>query len=207
MSSIPTMSFKSETLAIKPWYDENADADGHDPRSDYVETYWLSVLGPSTTWLLRYIAKRLDTTPDGFELDLGEAARCLGLASKGNRGSAFTRALSRLVYFDLASAQGGDTLAVRLKVPPLSRRLCSQLPDALQVQHEHCEQQSYTNPEVEKMRHRSRQLALSLLEMGENQEGAIRQLLRWKFHPAMAQEATDWARSHHGDGLAKAAEG
>ena len=37
------------TLLIKPWNDPVVDTLGHDPRSHYVETYWLGTLGPPTT--------------------------------------------------------------------------------------------------------------------------------------------------------------
>jgi hypothetical protein len=45
--AIPDLS--TETIAIRPWPDEVIDAVGHDPRSAYVERFWLGVLGPSTT--------------------------------------------------------------------------------------------------------------------------------------------------------------
>jgi hypothetical protein len=36
------------TLEIRAWTDEVVDALGHDPRSPYVERFWLGVLGPSS---------------------------------------------------------------------------------------------------------------------------------------------------------------
>ena len=44
------------TLPIVPWVDPVIDSLGFDPRSTYVETFWLGILGPSTTLLLRRIA-------------------------------------------------------------------------------------------------------------------------------------------------------
>ena len=41
-------STPTEHLTIRPWPDVLIDAHGHDPRSEYVETYWLGILGPST---------------------------------------------------------------------------------------------------------------------------------------------------------------
>lgn len=35
-------------LRIQPWPDPVVDDHGHDPRSAYVERFWLPVLGPST---------------------------------------------------------------------------------------------------------------------------------------------------------------
>ena len=36
----------ADTLDIRPWPDPVIDSVGLDPRSHYVETYWLSILGP-----------------------------------------------------------------------------------------------------------------------------------------------------------------
>ena len=51
MSLLPAL--ETDTLTVVPWPDDVIDALGHDPRSHYVEAYWLGTLGPSTTWLLR----------------------------------------------------------------------------------------------------------------------------------------------------------
>ena len=40
-------------LTIRPWPDDVIDSLGHDPRSHYVETYWLGILGPVTYLFLR----------------------------------------------------------------------------------------------------------------------------------------------------------
>jgi hypothetical protein len=123
------------TLTIVPWPDVVIDALGHDPRSPYVESYWLAVLGPSTTWLLRRLASRLEAEPHGFSLDLAETARSLGLGMRGGRHSPFVRALGRCVSFELARPQSSDSLAVRRRVPPLNRRQVLHLPESLQDSH------------------------------------------------------------------------
>ena len=46
---VPVPSPAAETLTIRPWPDPVIDSLGHDPRSHYVETYWLGILGPSTS--------------------------------------------------------------------------------------------------------------------------------------------------------------
>ena len=192
------------TLEIRPWADPVIDALGHDPRSHYVETYWLSVLGPSTTWLLRRLARGLESSPAGFTLALDDTARALGLASTESKNSAFARALTRCVQFDLAQEQGKGVLAVRRKVPPLNRRQVMRLPEELQTSHREWQEGQLRTPTVESQRRRARQLALSLLELGEDFETSERQLLRWKFHPAMAHEAAAWAWDRHKRALAAA---
>ncbi|MDQ3574538.1 MAG: hypothetical protein M3378_11880 [Actinomycetota bacterium] len=183
-------------LTIRPWPDDVIDSLGHDPRSHYVETYWLGILGPSTTWLLRRLVAGLEANPDGFELDLAETARCLGLGDKGGRHSPFVRALGRLVQFDLAQSQD-LVLSVRRKVPPLNRRQVMRLPASLQAEHSRLVDANLRTPAAEQMRRRGCQLALSLIELGEDQESVERQLLGWRYHPAMARQAAAWAWERH----------
>jgi len=87
-------------LPIRPWPDGVIDALGEDPRSAYVERFWLGILGPQT-------------------------------------------------------------------------------------------------PAHEQQRRRSRRLALSLLELGEDVEATEQQLARWRFHPSVCREAAAWAAERH----------
>ena len=192
LSSLP-----ADTLTILPWPDPVIDRLGHDPRSWYVETYWLGILGPSTTWLLRRVAAGFDARPDGFDLPLADTARCLGLGDKGGRHSPFSRALTRCVQFDLAQPQGDGVLGVRRMLPPLNRRQALRLPESLRAAHESWQEAQLRTPPVEEMRRRAGRLALSLLELGEDTEAAERQLMRWRFHPSLATEAVAWARERH----------
>lgn len=187
----------AETLTIRPWPDPVIDSLGHDPRSHYVETYWLGILGPSTTWLLRRLVEGLEAQPAGFDLALAETARALGLGARGGRNSPFVRALTRLVQFDLAQPHGELVLAVRRKVPPLNRRQVLRLPESLQARHQALQDTDLRTPAVDALRRRGRQLALSLLELGEDLEAAERQLLRWRYHPGLARECAAWAWDRH----------
>jgi hypothetical protein len=40
------------SLHVTPWHDPVVDRRGHDPRSAYVEEFWLGVLGPPSTTLM-----------------------------------------------------------------------------------------------------------------------------------------------------------
>ena len=62
-------------------------------------------------------------------------------------------------------------------------------------------------PAAEALSKRARRLALSLVELGEDVEATERQLLRWRFHPTLAREATRWAWEHHATALAAARTG
>jgi hypothetical protein len=180
-------------LPIRPRPDDVIDALGYDPRSLYVETYWLSVLGPSTLWLLRRLVAGLELHPAGFELPMAETARALGLGDKGGRSSPFVRALIRLCQFDVAVPLQGHALAVRRKLPPLNRRQVMRLPESLQDAHQRWQEEELRTPADEHLRRRAKQLALSIVDIGEDAETAERQLLRWRFPANVARQAAAWA--------------
>ena len=183
----------SDSVHIRPWPDPVIDAVGHDPRSAYVERFWLGVLGPSTTWLMRRVADGLESSPAGFDLPLETTARSLGLGQTG-RQSPFVRTLARCCTFQLAQPEGEGVLAFRRRMPPLNRRQLVRLPEAIQAEHDAWQEDDRREPDIERLRRRSRRLALSLLELGENPEETERQLLRWRFHPALCHESTRWAQ-------------
>ena len=180
-------------LAVTPWADPVIDELGHDPRSWYVETFWLGILGPSTTWLLRRLVAGFDASPDGFSLPLAETAKRLGLGDKGGRGSAFVRAIERCTTFHLARWEGADNLSVRRRVPPLTLRQLEHLSPSLQEQHRRYQESLVQRPTAAVIQERCRRLALTLLELGETRDEAEQQLLRWRFHPAAAHDAAGWA--------------
>lgn len=182
-----------DTLAVLPWPDEVIDSLGHHPCSTYVENFWLGVLGPSTTFLLRHLVTTLEATPEGYDLPLAVTARRLGLGDKGGRHSPFMRSLARLVQFELAQLEDDRTLAVRRRVPPLNRRQVIRLPDALQEAHHRWQEEQLKTPPIEQLRRRSRQLALSYLETGLEVDQTERHLHRLGYHPAVAFESTRWA--------------
>ncbi len=199
MPNPPT--FPIPTLRVVAWEDVVIDELGHDPRSTYVERFWLGILGPSATWLLRRLAAGLEAAPGGFELELGPTATELGLGNRSGRHAPFVRCLERCCRFGAADLQLHEppTLKVRRKLPPLTRAQVERLPDALRAEHQlWLERPGDGSPVVlEQLRHRARQLALSLLQLGEDGETTERQLHRWRVHPALAHEATAWAVARH----------
>ena len=202
---IPDPLLPHDHLRVTPWPDPVIDALGHDPRSLYVETFWLGILGPSSTWLLRRLAAGLDAAPEGFDLPLAETARALGLGYKNGSHSPLVRSLTRCCQFKLAQVCGGNGSAVRRKLPPLNRHQVARLPATLQDAHRRWQEVELRTPEATQRLTRARRLALSLLELGEDAEAAERQLHRWKFHPAMAHGAVRWAADRHRQAAAAAA--
>ena len=120
-STVADPKFPTDQLAVTAWPDPVIDELGHDPRSAYVEHFWLGILGPSTVWLLRRLADGLEREPDGFVLDLPDTARALGVGMRGGRQSPFMRSLERVCRFGAARWQSPTELAVRRRLPPLTR--------------------------------------------------------------------------------------
>lgn len=217
------------SLTVRPWRDPVIDVLGQHPCSSYVETFYLGILGPSTTWLLRHLVTTLEAAgDDGFLLELRDTARRLGLGERSGRNSPLLRTMGRLLRFGLARLEldgeddgGGDggrgrsgepgddvvsALAVRMRVPPLTRPQVARLPELLQVAHARWHDQQLRTPAVEQQRRRARQLALSYLDAGLGSEETEQQLLRLGYHPALCNDATRWASERHANALTAATE-
>jgi hypothetical protein len=178
------------TLGVVPWPDPVADPHGLHPCSRYVELYWLGIIGPSTTWLLRRLSYGLEVRPDGFDLDLNDTARSLGLGERMGKNSPFRRALQRLCTFELARPHGPDALAVRTRIPPLPLRHLSRLPESLQSSHRRWSVEQNL-PEPERMRRRAHRLAMGLAAAGRDRAEIEQQLATWQFHPAVSFRAAE----------------
>jgi hypothetical protein len=119
---------------IRPWSDPIVDERGHDPRSAYVERYWLSVIGPTATLIMRRFADEFDHEPGGFVVDLAHTATTMGLSYSKGQHSPFGKALHRCVMFGLAQPTPTG-FAIRRKFPNVAQRHLSRLPDDVQRSH------------------------------------------------------------------------
>lgn len=115
-----------DELAVVPWIDELVEQRGFGPRSMYVETCWLPVLGPTATWLYRRLGSWAEFNPDGLTVDLTDLSVSLGLGEGLGRHSLLARSLHRLAHFE-AARWSGDTFQVRRALPPLPLRLARNL--------------------------------------------------------------------------------
>ncbi len=139
-------------LALEPWHDPAVDRFGLATDSDYVEWFWLPILGPTATWLVRRLARCLVETPTRTVVDLVDIAASVGVVWHPGHDGPFTRALSRCLMFG-ACAPVADTspvcLAVRLNMPQLPARHIARLPASLRDMHHEwveCARQSHTGP-------------------------------------------------------------
>jgi hypothetical protein len=186
-----------QRLTVVEWRDPIADPHGMHPCSRYVELYWLGILGPSTTWLLRRLFYGLETHRSGFELDMPETARALGLGDRLGKNAPFRRALQRLHTFELARPYGPGAVAVRTRIPPLPLRHLSRLPATLQASHRIWSSEQRLDG-VELMRRRAHRLAEALESEGWGRDEVERVIGASQFHPAVAFAAVDEVFSHRG---------
>lgn len=140
---------------------------GYDAQSAYVEQFWLPVLGPSTTWLIRHLNARLDRDGEGVVLQADLTARALGLGEHSGRHAPFLRSIRRAIDYDLMSVGERDdhapdtevSLLVRRLIPLLSDRLADRLPEPLALEHHRAVTKS-TRGEIPLVS-RARQLAMT----------------------------------------------
>ena len=182
-----------ESIRISAWVDPLVDKLGHDPRSIYVEQFWLGILGPSTVWLLRHCASQLEAKPEGFDLSLADVAGALGLGHRGGRNSPLARSITRACRFGAARAAGEANLQVRRRIAPLNRGQVEHLPERLQERHRIYIESELDPCDLDAQRRRARRLALGLVACGGQPDDSEMQLGRWKIHPSVAAEAVRWA--------------
>ena len=192
----PATILETDVLTIIPWPDHFTDVFGHDPRSAYVERFWLGTLGPSTTWFLRHCAALLEHD-DKVTVDLRDTAIALGIGFEGGARSAMLKTLARACRFRAARQVGETTLAVRLRLPVLSNGQLKRLPEDLRLRHEEYMADAARNGAFVHQQPRARQVALSLVECGDSITETELQLARMRFHPAVAGDAVRWAWSQH----------
>jgi hypothetical protein len=174
------------SITVRPWVDPVVDDDGFDPRSRYVEVFWLGVLGPTATWLLRRLAAGLERSPEGYELDLQATAQAMGLGYTSGRTSPFSKALQRCVMFGLAHPIEGG-LAVRRRVPPISFRHLRRMPESVQAAHDDWLSAAIGVDELT----RAHRLATTMLDLGDDPSEIEHHLVALGVTDAVAAEVAD----------------
>ncbi len=194
----PTDAADIPTLWIVPWVDPIADPHGLPPCSRYVELYWLPIIGPSTTWLLRRLSYGLEVHEDGFDLHLAECARSLGLGDRLGKNSPFCRAIQRLRTFELGRATRSGRGRRPYRHPPTpfascpaAARLIAAQPSAL-ARRAFIDRRGADPPPGPTAGHRARRRA------GKERTDIERRLADWQFHPAVAFRAAETATEDGG---------
>lgn len=193
----PPIVDPTTSLWVSPWIDDVTNETGHDPKSAYVERFWLGILGPSATWLLRSMSYGFETAPEGFDLAPGEMARVLGLGERTGRHSPFLRSIARLCQFELAHYRGGG-LVVRAAIPWIEPRMVARMPAQLRQEHALWDQADEEGSAYRAMRRRAALTAMSVVRTGGSVSDAERMLGRTGCHPSMVESLAAWAHEQHG---------
>lgn len=182
------------SLRFTSWRDIDLESRGYDPRSTYVEKFWLPFLGPSTVVLMRRITELLEENPHGFSVELSDLSQMIGLGTNISKHSSLQKTLNRLLIFELARVMPSSALSMRIKLPPLPTRYFSRLPETLQREHTD-DFESQSAGDMEGIRARARSLAISLANLGHDRPSIEKQLLSWRFHPSVCYETLNWIES------------
>lgn len=180
-------------LLVVAWREPVVDAIGFDPRASYVERFWLPLLGPTSTWLLRRLAVEFDAQPDGFSIDAADCARSIGIGNKGGRSNPFQRAIERCIRYGHARREDNDVLGVRTRLPPLTRNQVTRLPRHLRGDHKRWQDEQRGRGHGPTDDSHATRLARSLLDVGATPAEVDDQLRRWNFDPATSQRALEAA--------------
>jgi hypothetical protein len=187
----PSVSANDEppdNVMVIPWDDPVVERNGYDVRSTYVELFWLNVLGPTATWLLRRLVFDLDRHPLGYELDIASTAGALGLSYTSGTTSTFAKSLNRCIWFGVAQRFDGG-IAVRRRLPPIGVRHLQRMPAALQ--HAHAAWQHRPEEDDDAARARAWRLTETMLQVGDDADAIERQLLALGVRPGLTLAVVD----------------
>lgn len=121
-------------VALRPFTDYVVERQGFPVRSEYVDTFWLPVLGPSSISLLRLVSYEFAAGGDAYVVESEVLGKRLGLGGVGRRSPLF-RTLDRLVKFSAGVKEGPSSWRLRTHLGTLPRRHLARLPLELQEAH------------------------------------------------------------------------
>lgn len=112
----------------------------HALTSEYVERFWLPIVGPTATVLLRtlghiYAPIAHDALNPQTLISLPQLATALGVGSHLGRNGALRRSLTRLQHLGIVEITGEDTMTIATYLPHLRPHQIERLPAFLQTIH------------------------------------------------------------------------
>jgi hypothetical protein len=135
----PAPPARDHIVRVLHWPDALIERSGYPVDHPYVEMFWLPVLGPTATWLARRLVGGLHTAPEGYDCDVAEMARALGVSYSPGRNNPFARALQRCAMFGVSqqiAIEPVHTIAVRTVLPRIPQRHLARLPETMRTAHD-----------------------------------------------------------------------
>lgn len=129
----------SGILRVSRWRQSSIEPNCELPECRYLEQFWLGILGPTSTWLARHLARMVLTLPEAcaafrdsdggrdieYSVDIAELGARLGVSAEPLHNSVLSRAFKRLVMFNFAAPSSSDSSAL------VVRTQTTQVPDRL----------------------------------------------------------------------------
>lgn len=184
-----------ETIRLTIWHDPLLSDVGFRADSEYVEYFWLPVLGPSCIWMLRRASQLLGARPEGIWISATSFGAALGIGASFGGQNLLQRTIARCVRFETARWSGPETLSVRSFLAPLSQRQLDRLPEDLRAVHGRFDLTDFF-ARTSASEGRARQMASSLLKLGEEPDAILAQLESWSYGQDLARRALEWAVTH-----------
>ncbi len=179
-------------ITLEKWSDPLLEQLGYPVDSEYVEYFWLPILGPSSIWLLRRTSNLLRHTGQrSVVVASDEFGRSLGLGSVSGGRSLLAKTITRCIHFDVARPGGSTSLEVRSHLGPLTQRQLDRLPTSLQATHR-TQCHSKIEQALLSQRKRARQMGLSLFNLGEDLSNIATRLRSWHFTDELIDDVMTW---------------
>lgn len=112
--------------------------DEHDVQSLYVEQFWLPVIGPTATVLVRLLDRTLREveTAGHFTIPNTVLGPVVGIGTRGGRNSPLLRSLARLVQFDVLEQDAPERWLVPTTLPHVRGSRVARMPPVMGHLHE-----------------------------------------------------------------------
>ena len=142
----------SGVFTVAPWRQTSIAQSCPLAECQYLERFWLGILGPTATWLARHLTRLVIAQPEvntsevGTTIDVSELGARLGVSIQPLHDSVLSRAINRLVMFNFAVPSGIDSsiLEVRTYAPRVSDRLVARMHPSVRHAHWQWMSQSVT---------------------------------------------------------------
>jgi hypothetical protein len=119
-------------VTVTKWSDRVVETLGYPMDAEYVETFWLPIIGPTATWLARRLAQ-IAANDAPTPVPLVPLAAAIGISdAKLGKNDTISKAITRLRVFGIVRFDG-DTLEARTHLAGLTYMQAQRLPRHLRA--------------------------------------------------------------------------
>lgn len=134
MKSAPEPQPLDPVMKVTWWRDALTEEHGFPMIGEYVEKFWLPVVGPSAMWLARKLVCLMPGSAGvDREVDMEALATSIGIQPGLYVNAPATKSIYRLIRFGMARRED-DTIDIRSHVGHVPPALARRFPEALRVE-------------------------------------------------------------------------